>query len=1064
MRRGLLAALLVSIVVCPGHAENRAANADSPARPAALTTVAQVFAQPGVAFNVDRPLSLSGIVTLADAGRNLLVLQDETGAIALHPDPPDMPARPGQRISLMASACVPYVMNCPDYPWHPAGGDIQPALELPGDTADFRLTRMRGWLRPPTTGQYTFWIASDNSSELWLGAGADPTDAHRIALVKSTEWTDPHEWSRFPTQRSASILLHAGQDYYIEVIHEQQMGENHMSVSWEGPGLKQAIIDGRYLVPWDVAAGGIPAGTGQGILREYWDNYAVANLAPITDGVTAEGGLKVRGLETSVLAEGVWPEPRSVVPGQRVVPDDLNRWVEGQGAVGFAASDGTSATLEIVSGENRMPVRVARWQGDLPQLRPNLHAKFRGVCEGAHDSNGNLIAGSVSSPSGQDVSFFEAGDAGALAPASSSPAAVGPALGGFYFTRGVVTFNDRVGDKDRMFVQEAFGGISISQAQGPIASLLQVGQFAEVGGNLLPGRFAPAILPMTVNIRGWQNFPAPAIPSAEAPAASYRDGLWTEVEGVVRSVNGDGTMVLMGRQVPLLVWVGRTDLESLRRFVNSTLRIRGVMSLDTFDAPVLLVPSRSFVEIVEPAPEVPVAPVPVASLRDAHTESGWVHEVKVAGTTTYRGDGFFYLQDDTGAVRVQPIQPPPSEIGGAVEATGFPGREGVQELLSNASWRSIGTAPPVAAAGLNARNPEPGRNGMLVNIEALLLSQRTRGASGTERILELQAGGHDFEAVLANSQAPLPELATGSLLSVTGVCILEPVSASDSVGGAPMSLARFLLRTPNDVTVLRGAPWWTWKRVTVLIGILVAVLAGSLLRIFIMKRRFARQQAARLLFAREMLENQEGERRRIAASLHDSLGQNLLVIRNQAQRALQSATDKSPARQRLEEISDATLHAINEVREITHNLRPYQLDRLGLTQAISALARKVSETSPVELACHVDEVDGIFDKESEIHIYRIVQEGINNIVKHSGATEATVVIKNASGRLSISIRDNGRGLAANSASSAAGFGLTSIRERAQIMGGTAGIDSAPGHGVNLHIDLPLPSTPERPPS
>ena len=160
-------------------------------------------------------------------------------------------------------------------------------------------------------------------------------------------------------------------------------------------------------------------------------------------------------------------------------------------------------------------------------------------------------------------------------------------------------------------------------------------------------------------------------------------------------------------------------------------------------------------------------------------------------------------------------------------------------------------------------------------------------------------------------------------------------------------------------------------------------------------------------------------------------------------------------RQRVEEISDTNLQAINEVREITHNLRPYQLDRLGLSQAIRAITRKVSENCSVEFACHVEEIDGVFDNESEIHIYRIVQEGINNVIKHSGATEATLVVKTSGGQLSISIRDNGKGFASNGAASGGGFGLRGIRERAEIMGGTARIDSSPDQGVNLLVQLPI---------
>jgi signal transduction histidine kinase len=166
----------------------------------------------------------------------------------------------------------------------------------------------------------------------------------------------------------------------------------------------------------------------------------------------------------------------------------------------------------------------------------------------------------------------------------------------------------------------------------------------------------------------------------------------------------------------------------------------------------------------------------------------------------------------------------------------------------------------------------------------------------------------------------------------------------------------------------------------------------------------------------------------------------------------------------LEDISGTALQALEDVRQITHDLRPYQLDRLGLTQAIRATTRRVSENCPIVFASHVDEIDGLFDKESEIHIYRIVQEGINNVIKHSGATEAAVVVKIEPGCLSISIRDNGRGfepvkmLADDSP--AAGFGLSGIRERAQIMGGVTKIDSSPGQGVNLKTEIPLPQPPK----
>src|SRR6185312_16095581 len=110
-------------------------------------------------------------------------------------------------------------------------------------------------------------------------------------------------------------------------------------------------------------------------------------------------------------------------------------------------------------------------------------------------------------------------------------------------------------------------------------------------------------------------------------------------------------------------------------------------------------------------------------------------------------------------------------------------------------------------------------------------------------------------------------------------------------------------------------------------------------------------------------------------------------------------------------------------------------------------------------ANRVDDMDGIFDQDSEIHVYRIVQESINNVIKHSSANEAAVVIKNRKNVISLSIRDNGRGFDLNSVSpsepSALGYGLSGIAERVRILGGTLSIDSRPGKGTSLSIEIPV---------
>jgi signal transduction histidine kinase len=157
----------------------------------------------------------------------------------------------------------------------------------------------------------------------------------------------------------------------------------------------------------------------------------------------------------------------------------------------------------------------------------------------------------------------------------------------------------------------------------------------------------------------------------------------------------------------------------------------------------------------------------------------------------------------------------------------------------------------------------------------------------------------------------------------------------------------------------------------------------------------------------------------------------------------------------MEEIADAAGEALAEVREIVHGLRPVEIDRLGLTKAIGAMVKKVSASSGVAILAEVDALDGTFSGETEMNIYRIVQEGLSNIVKHSGAVEAGVQIKCNPQIVEIVVRDRGRGFSPESLGAAhgSGLGLMSISERARIMGARFQVASAPGQGTTLTIRI-----------
>jgi ELWxxDGT repeat protein len=124
------------------------------------------------------------------------------------------------------------------------------SLEGPVNVGDYYGARISGYLCPPTDGEYTFYISSDDHSELWLSDGADPANKQKIAYVYGA--TKRREWTKYPTQTSAKIYLRENKKYYIEVLHKENLGYDHVAVGWTLPnGASEMPIPGTRLSPYE---------------------------------------------------------------------------------------------------------------------------------------------------------------------------------------------------------------------------------------------------------------------------------------------------------------------------------------------------------------------------------------------------------------------------------------------------------------------------------------------------------------------------------------------------------------------------------------------------------------------------------------------------------------------------------------------------------------------------------------------------------------------------------------------------------------------------------------------
>ena len=191
------------------------------------------------------------------------------------------------------------------------------------------------------------------------------------------------------------------------------------------------------------------------------------------------------------------------------------------------------------------------------------------------------------------------------------------------------------------------------------------------------------------------------------------------------------------------------------------------------------------------------------------------------------------------------------------------------------------------------------------------------------------------------------------------------------------------------------------------------------------------------------------------------MGQGLLIIKNRAAISRKVISDPAKTLEQIDQIEDTAAQTIKEVRQIAYALRPYQLDAIGLTQALKDLVAKINETGPTSIKATIAYIDDLYENDAAINLYRIVQEALNNVVKHSGAKEVAVTVTREESQVLLLVEDNGHGFVVDSAranETRRGFGLTGLAERASMLNGRLTIDSTPGRGTTVRLSLKIQDT------
>lgn len=260
------------------------------------------------------------------------------------------------------------------------------------------------------------------------------------------------------------------------------------------------------------------------------------------------------------------------------------------------------------------------------------------------------------------------------------------------------------------------------------------------------------------------------------------------------------------------------------------------------------------------------------------------------------------------------------------------------------------------------------------------------------------------------------------------------------------------IRLKESMKILEKA-----EKINSQVGIAMECLKGNIKDILNTVGDLSKRQ----LLGIKIIEAQEEERQRLARDIHDGPAQSMasIVIKTElCERLL--ATDKEKTKEELVELKNIARHNLKDIRKIIYDLRPMSLDDLGLVPTLERYIYNFQNETGILVELKVIGNIKHMGSTFEIAIFRIVQEALNNIEKHSNATNVNIIVEASLEKLNLMVSDNGDGFDLELYSNdgdvrTGGFGLISMKERAELINGKLEIKSSPGMGTNIYLSIPL---------
>jgi signal transduction histidine kinase len=787
-------------------------------------------------------------------------------------------------------------------------------------------------------------------------------------------------------------------------------------------------------------------------------------------------------LDVRVVSGGPAPVAERTVPA-RVLASNSRPWVTFEGTVDSAGIWSSTGELWMRVGDDDIHVEVFDGTGEVSRIPQHGRVRVTGIYEVIPTEAGSRVPGRLLALNWHAIQPVELAGGSEKAAAGEATARLSVEAGGTgtngwrlstaaevkalspqlaeqrlpVSIRGVVTLAKR----PFAVIQDSTKGVYVDLSNVQAGEPIRRGEICQVEGVTGAGLFAPIIIGQRVIRLGVGQLPMPVRATWAQLMNGGLDSEYVEIDGVVTEVQN--------RQLKLLTPGGKIAVELrdfrpevLPGYADTLIRIRGCCRAN-FNMVTRQVETGSIVidgalvEVLERAPrDLFAAPGrSIGELLFYDPEASPFRRLKISGQVLYSRAGECFLTDGTNGVHVTTREPTGFDVGELVDAVGFLSVGGHAIELTEAVIRRTGRAPLPPPLKLPSEELLQARHvGTLVQTEATLINH-WREAS--EHVLELQSGFIAFRARVGSGGRPVTLPADGSRLEVTGVYAPQGME----VGDGTVKGFELLLASVGGVRVLTTPPWWTLKRVLILAGVLAAILGAVLIwnKELQWKVEERGRQLETEIGSRQRAELQraaEAERTRIARDLHDDLGTGLTEVSLLASAGLGPYHDEEKIRDRFHNIAEKARGLVTGLDVIVWAIDPKRNLLQSFADYAGRYARELFAPSTIDCRLRIRMESGTVTlSEAARHsLFLAVKEALNNVIRHSAATEVELQILQTGDRLHIVIADNGSGFDPNALPG--GNGLTNFQERLQAMRGECQVESLPGKGTTVRFTVPVP--------